>query len=319
MIDISDFMSKQIIFARLDDGEKISFLNDNIIIKDKEGKVILQATCYRLFALFLIGDASLTTGIIQRAKKFNFSILLFTKSFRLYEIIGASGKESNTLLHKIQYNYNSLDIAKHIIANKISNQISALKKQRNYSTTKDDIKKMENCITGLATAKNVREIMGREGIATKIYFKRHFDNIDWKMRIPRIKPDYVNSLLDIGYTVLFAFIESILSIYGFDTYCGVLHTMFYMRKSLVCDIVEPFRPIIDYQIKKSINLKQFKEDDFIVENGRYQLKWGETSKYITVFLKCILEFKKEIFMYIQSYYRAFMRQKDIKDYPMFEF
>ena len=31
---------------------------------------------------------------------------------------------------------------------------------------------------------------------------------------------------------------------------------FYMRKSLVCDLVEPLRPIIDQQVKKSINLKK---------------------------------------------------------------
>ena len=309
-------MAKQIIFAQLEDDEKISFLNDNIILKDKEGKIKLQSTCYRLFALFLVGDASLTTGIIQRAKKFNFSILLFTRSFRLYETIG-SKRDSNTILHKLQYNYNSLNIAKHIIKNKIKNQISVLKKNRNFGINKSDLIKMQDCIDGLNYANNLHEIMGREGTATKIYFKRHFDNVNWKIRVPRIKPDYINSLLDIGYTVLFAYIESILNLYGFDTYCGVLHTMFYMRKSLVCDIIEPFRPIIDQQIKKSINLNQFRGEDFILENDKYQLKWANSQKYLAIFLKSILEYRKEIFVYIQSYYRAFMRQKNISEYPCF--
>ena len=317
MIDIADFMSKQIIFAQLEEGEKISFLNDNIVIKDKEGKIKLQSTCYRLFAVFLVGDAAITTGIIQRAKKFNFSIMLFTRSFRLYEVID-SRKDSNTLLHKLQYTYNSLDIAKYLIANKISNQIKVLKTNRNLHNDAEDVVKMRECIQGLECSENVHEIMGREGIASKIYFKRHFDNVDWIMRVPRIKPDYVNSLLDIGYTVLFAFIESILNIYGFDTYCGVLHTLFYMRKSLVCDIIEPFRPIIDKQIKKSINLGQFNKEDFNDDNGKCQLKWKCSSKYISVFLQSILEYKKDIFLYIQKYYRSFMRQKNITEYPVFE-
>ncbi len=42
-----------------------------------------------------------------------------------------------------------------------------------------------------------------------------------------------------------------LYIYGFDVFCGVLHRQFYMRKSLVCDVIEPFRPIIDLQIRKA--------------------------------------------------------------------
>ena len=58
--------------------------------------------------------------------------------------------------------------------------------------------------------------------------------------------------LDIGYTMLFNIVDAMLQIYGFDTYYGVFHRCFYMRKSLVCDIMEPMRPIIDYEIRKAI-------------------------------------------------------------------
>lgn len=68
-------------------------------------------------------------------------------------------------------------------------------------------------------------------------------------------------------------LEVLLESYGFDTYCGVLHKQFYMRKSLVCDIVEPFRVLIDDAVKKAINLKQIKEEDFIVIQNQYRLKW----------------------------------------------
>ena len=87
-----------------------------------------------------------------------------------------------------------------------------------------------------------------------------FEGLNWKGRKPRIKFDYINSSLDIGYTVLFTFIEVIANSFGFDIYVGVLHKQFYMRKSLICDFVEPFRTIIDEQVKKSINLKQIKEE-----------------------------------------------------------
>lgn len=107
----------------------------------------------------------------------------------------------------------------------------------------------------------------------KLYFKHEFDCVDWKGRKPRIKSDYVNSILDIGYSMLFNVIDSLLDLFGFDVYCGVLHKEFYMRKSLVCDLMEPFRPIIDTQIRKSINLKQFSESDFNFRNGAYVLNW----------------------------------------------
>ena len=65
--------------------------------------------------------------------------------------------------------------------------------------------------------------MGIEGVAAKIYFSQIFDNIKWNGRKPRIKSDYVNVLLDIGYNLLFNFIEAIAKSFGFDTYCGYSH------------------------------------------------------------------------------------------------
>ena len=55
--------------------------------------------------------------------------------------------------------------------------------------------------------------------------------------------------MDIGYTYLFNFIDALLRLYGFDTYLGFYHKEFYQRKSLVCDVVEPFRCIIDKNTK----------------------------------------------------------------------
>ena len=112
--------------------------------------------------------------------------------------------------------------------------------------------------------------------------------------------------------------EAQISSYGFDTYCGVMHTQFYMRKSLVCDIVEPFRPIIDEAVKKGINLKQIKQEDFTLIKGQYQLQWKNNSAYIKLLMKSIMEYKDEIFVYIRDYYRAFMKGASADDFPIFD-
>ena len=46
-----------------------------------------------------------------------------------------------------------------------------------------------------------------------------------------------------------------------------------MRKSLVCDIMEPIRPIIDYEVRKAINLGQCKIDDFEKYDEHWCLKY----------------------------------------------
>lgn len=101
---------------------------------------------------------------------------------------------------------------------------------------------------------DLNKIMGIEGSAARTYFPQMFNNVKWKGRKARIKCDYINASLDIGYTILFNLIDALLNVYGFDEYYGVFHRCFYMRKSLVCDLQEPFRPIIDYATRKAVNL-----------------------------------------------------------------
>ena len=88
MLNANDFGKKQIIFLFTNAGEKLSFSNDNIVVKDRDGKVKHQSTCYRLFMVCVIGNISITSGLIQRSKKFGLSICLMSTTFRVYEIIG---------------------------------------------------------------------------------------------------------------------------------------------------------------------------------------------------------------------------------------
>lgn len=161
---------------------------------------------------------------------------------------------------------------------------------------------------------NNSEIMGIEGISAKIYFNRIFEGLEWKGRQPRVKRDKINLLLDIGYTILFNYIEGILNIYGFDVYKGNLHQEFYKRKSLVCDIIEPFRTIVDYKIRKSFMLKQL-EYTYTINNSQYNINWRDCEKFIQIILEEIISYRECIFKYIQSYYRWFMKDKDFCEFP----
>ena len=95
MLNANDFKKKQIVFLFTNEGDKLSFLNDNIIVKNKEGGIKYQSTCYRLFMICVVGNISITSGLIQRSKKFGFSICLMTTTFKVYEKLGAR-MEGNT-------------------------------------------------------------------------------------------------------------------------------------------------------------------------------------------------------------------------------
>ena len=240
---------------------------------------------------------------------------MFTTTFKVYSTINFT-MEGNTLLRKKQYLTDKYDqIAKTIIINKIENQRDFLKKLRDKSIN-DGINNLNVQIDKLESSNmSSYEIMGIEGVAAKVYFNRLYKDIDWKGRQPRVKRDKINLLMDIGYTILFNYIEAILNIYGFDIYKGNLHKEFYKRKSLVCDIIEPFRPIIDYRIKKGMKLKQFDKYEYSIDNGQYHISWKNGIEYMLVILEEINIYKEKIFRYIQQYYRWVMKDKDISEFP----
>lgn len=318
MMSTRDFEHKQIAFVFTSDGEKLSFKNDNFIVTDRDGKIKHQSTCYRLFALFICGDFCLTSGLLDRAKKFGYTIVFMSPNLRITSIL-PSKAEGNVLLRQKQYAYDKTEIASHVIANKIHNQAFLLKKKRKKTEEeKIIIAKLEQYEKDVLEAGlSVQEIMGIEGVSAKLYFKTLFADYNWKARQPRVKNDITNTLMDIGYTILFNIVNALLEMYGFDVYVGILHTQFFHRKSLVCDLEEPFRPIIDAAILKALNLGQVNEKDFWKNQNQYILPWKNSKKYIGILLETLMEYKNEIFIYIQSYYRAFMRDKPTGEFPVF--
>ena len=313
------FEKKNLVFVFTMEGDKISFKNDNILVRDADGDTKLQTTCYRVFALFIVGHLTITTPLIEKSKKFGFPIFLMTPSFRTYDVIGHK-VEGNYLLRRIQYANSDLTIAKHLVRNKIENQIMTMDK----CLGKDDrlrhdmelLRGYANSVTNYV-GDDVQALMGIEGVASKAYFRNIFDMEDWTGRKPRMKMDYINSTLDIGYTILFNIVDAMLNLYGFDNFVGVYHREFYMRRSLVCDMVEPFRPLIDWKVRTAVHLGQCKKEDFILVDGRYNLNIVKNKDYLAFLAKPLLENKMEMFGYFQSYYRSFMKHKDISEYPKF--
>ena len=318
MMSLPDFNYKQTIFYFTGQKDLLKFRADNIVIVDEENKVKQQHSCHRLFALFIVGNITVTSVVLAKAKKFGFPIILLSPNMKVNTVFN-NAAEGNFLLKEKQYMMKEkrLPIAKQFVKQKIDNQASLISNLRYRSEEENTAISALKALSPYS-ASDSYELLGIEGSAGKIFFRTYFRNMNWTRREPRTKRDINNLLLDIGYTYIFNFIEAMTSIYGFDIYCGVYHTFFYQRKSLICDLVEPFRCIIDQRIRKAHNLNQIDEDDFFVKNNQYCLSYKNQSKYTKLFMKDILEYKKEIFLYIQAYYRWFIKNKSFDAFPTFK-
>ncbi len=317
MLSLPDFRAKSVVICFATEGQRISFKNDNLIITDKQGEVVLQTTCHRMFALWVVGSTTITSGVLERSRKFGFSVLLLSYSHRPYGIWN-SATEGNFLLRRMQYGYDGLEVARHLVQNKIANQAALLRTLRGKSPElKAAIASMDGLAAQAVEARDLHLLLGTEGAASRLYFGHWFADLDWKGRRPRIKCDPLNATLDIGYTYLFNMVEAMLCLYGFDIYQGVYHRCFYQRKSLVCDLVEPFRCIIDRQVRKAHGLYQLRSEHFNLVKGQHLLSIEHNKDYTRWLVKAILDHKEEMFTYVQEYYRCFIRQRPIDQYPVF--
>ncbi|MCB0803762.1 MAG: type V CRISPR-associated endonuclease Cas1 [Flavobacteriales bacterium] len=320
MLSLPDFIAKQVVLVFSKKEYKLSIRNSNFLLKDEDEEVILQQSCYKVFSIWIVGSCQLSSGILQESKKFGISIFMFSYGFKLYGCWNNQA-EGNFLLRRKQYlSLNTYYQASKIIENKIGSQLYMLKKKRNKNLyEKEAIKQLKSCVAHIAECNSEKSLLGIEGSASKVYFNSLFFEKDWKGRKPRSKMDTTNTLMDMGYSTLFNLIESFLNLYGFDTYQGVFHTCFYQRKSLVCDLVEPFRPIVDQAILKGYNLGQINEEHFQIRKGQTHINPKHLKHYSGMFLKALLENKEEMFLYVQGYYRFVISNGDKREFPVFVF
>lgn len=317
MLSFPDFDKKRIVVVFAIEGQKFAIHNDNLVVKDIDEKIILQDTCYRILSLWIVGNCSITSVLLKKSKNHGFPIFHLSSNFR---IIGNwnSATEGNVLLRYKQYQFSSKEIAKKLVHNKITNQKELLTQIRKKDLIeKTAINQLTEHLQKLEKLTDWKEILGIEGVASKVFFSAYFKDMNWQGRQPRAKMNAINVLMDIGYTFLFYWIENMLCLYGFDLYKGVYHQNFYQRKSLVCDLVEPFRSIIDKQIRKSYHLSQIKEEDFIITHNQYQLKHNKSKEYTRWLMMAIIEHKDAIYYYCRDYYRAFIREKPVSEFPTF--
>lgn len=249
-----------------------------------------------LLVLFLCGKFMISSQLLMELSKHGVSVFFLKNNFELYAALPAETK-ANYLLRQKQYlltENQELVLAKQLIDYKITNQNLALE-----YFNKNQIKH-----PAVKTVENTQSLLGLEGNASALYFSTLFEKMDWYKRLPQAKPDEINLLMDIGYTMLFNLTDALLSLFGFDTYKGFYHKLFFARKSLACDLMEPARPIIDAAIIMMYRRNILQKQDFEIKNRSYQFAGGYKThlKYASFFAKTLTSYKEELFLYIQQYY-----------------
>lgn len=294
--------------------------NGDLLLEEmEEKKTLTKLPFQKILALFVIGHIHITTPLLDKCRKYNVALVVVKPNFRPV-FYWANAAEGNFLLRQRQYQFdkNDLSVAKVLIANKIENQLRLLSSTRKKDVTTENAKEIcRSCLEHITTATEYSVLMGIEGWASKNFFSVYFNELGWMARRPRTKCDIPNVVLDIGYTILFNYIECFIRMFGFDLYIGVFHRLWFKRKSLVCDVMEPFRCIIEKTVRNAFNRHQFSAEDFVLQKGEYRLRIEKNQEYYKVFFDALILYKTEIFKYVRNYYRCFLQCKSVSQYPQF--
>jgi CRISPR-associated protein Cas1 len=319
-----DFREKQIVFFRPEFGKdvRLRIKNQNIAL-ERDGKVVNQVATEKALSVFVLGEISFTSVLLRKCLENGVSVFCLKRNLETYATVGAAA-EGNYLLREKQYALSperNMEIARHIVQNKIRNQIALLRKRNTENAeaiaeSLDDVEREMN--VKIANTIERQALLGLEGGMSRRFFREYFSDIGWRRRIPKGKADPENILLDVGYSMLFNYVDSLLRLFGFDTYRGVYHQLFFQRKSLSCDIEEPFRCIIEKKLLKMYHLGQVKKEDFeyAPKRKQYYLKYQESTRYAQLFTEAILERKEEIYSYVRDFYYAVLNETD--ELPYFD-
>ena len=172
-----------------------------------------------------------------------------------------------------------------MVTQKIDNQIHFLKKLMHARPAKEDyfnapiriIERVKADLhfheTDLESARN--RLMGFEGTAGRSYFECVSgllpEKYQFKGRSRRPAKDPFNACLNYCYGMLYPLVEKACILSGLDPYVGFLHTDNYNKKSLVFDLIEPFRIYAEQVVAYLFTGKKIKDEHFDTREGAVSL------------------------------------------------
>lgn len=257
-------------------------LNLNYLVcrNDEEIKVFIPEISVLILESTSI---SLTTALISELVKNNVKIIFCDEKHNpeseLFPIYG-SYNSYNTLNKQICWtDINKAKVWTYIIHCKI-------KKQREFLANlnkKKEAKLLDNYLEEL----EFNDATNREGHAAKVYF-----NAIWGQTFSRRTENFVNNALNYGYSVMLACFNRILVSKGYLTQLGIWHKNEYNEFNLACDLMEPFRPIIDKKVFRiDPDNKNFKSEILNIFEMKFKINGKEQffENMLSIYVQSVLD------------------------------
>lgn len=262
---------------------KISYKNRFLVVKQENDEKYIHLSEIDTIIVDSI-SVSISAYLLKELADNKINIIFCDEKHNPFgEVVPYYSKHNTSKMIKEQIKWKVSDKDKiwtEIVKNKIMNQALLLKKTKSPKY-KLILSYIDEVVDGDKT--------NREGHAAKVYFNALFGN-----DFVRNSDDSINAALNYGYAILLSTINKEIINNGYLTQLGIHHKNEFNEFNLTCDLMEPFRILIDnfvyYNQERKLDT-EYKLDIINILNGtfKYQGKNYTLKDIIRMFVKSTLE------------------------------
>lgn len=262
---------------------KISYKNRFLVVKHENDEKYIHLSEIDTIIVDSI-SVSISAYLLKELADNKINIIFCDEKHNPFgEVVPYYSKHNTSKMIKEQIKWKPSDKDKlwsEIVRNKIMNQALLLKKIKSPKY-KLILSYIDEIFDGDKT--------NREGHAAKVYFNALFGN-----NFVRNSDDSINAALNYGYAVLLSTINKEIINNGYLTQLGIHHKNEFNEFNLTCDLMEPFRIVIDNFVYYNQERKfdtEYKLDIVNILNGtfKHQGKNYTLKDIIKMFVKNTLE------------------------------
>lgn len=242
-------------------GAALRKQGDRFLIRARDKELAVSA--HKVQSILVATGVSLSSDVLQLAAENNIDVVFLDRSGDPYGRFWQNRMGSTAAIRRRQLECadspEGLELVRGWVEAKLRHQLEFLEElasrrpgaEADFQPAREGIRDCLNRLGGLGGTVEERRgtLMGLEGAAGRVYFaclgRLVPEAYRFEGRSRQPARDAFNAMLNYTYGVLYSLVEKACICAGLDPYVGLLHTDNYGKKSLVYDLIEPFRILGD--------------------------------------------------------------------------
>jgi len=236
---------------------------DRLVIKSPAAERPVEISAHKVQSLVIATGVYLSSNVVHLASEHNIDIVFLDQSGHPTARVWQTKMGSTATIRRRQLEAAETEEAMRFvrgwIGKKINHQLEFLRELEHRRSESKDIfvsplATLAQCAEKVAACTGTVDeqrstLMGLEGAAGRAYFaclgQLMPEEYRFTGRSRQPATDAFNAMLNYSYGVLYSLVERALILAGLDPFVGFLHTDNYNKRSLVFDMIEPFRILGD--------------------------------------------------------------------------